>query len=98
LLSPQCSQYDLGKREVIKNGHSDHKIKTVRIRRSEDQARAKAAGHKDEAETIDRALDELISERERSARAWRATQRFIKSRVEIEDVYGRLTDPSAYRA
>jgi hypothetical protein len=64
-----------------------------------DEAKIKRAqkllGTKTQAETIDRALDELISERERSARAWAATQRFIKSRVEIEDVYGRLTDPSA---
>lgn len=49
-------------------------------------------GPKSDAETIDRALDEVITERERSARAWAANERFIKSRVVIKDVLGRITD------
>jgi len=48
----------------------------------------KLLGTKTDAETIDRALDEVITERERSARAWAATGRFIKSRVVIKDVFG----------
>jgi hypothetical protein len=52
----------------------------------------KLLGTKTDAETIDRALDEVITERERSARAWAATERFIKSRVVIKDVFGRITD------
>jgi len=54
----------------------------------------KLLGTKNDAETIHQALDEVISERERSARAWAATERFIKSRVVVKDVFGRLTDAS----
>ena len=48
-----------------------------------DEAKIKRArkllGTKTDAETIDRALEEVITERERSARAWAATERFIKN-------------------
>lgn len=61
-----------------------------------DEAKIKRArkllGTKTDTETIDRALEEIITERERSARAWAATERFIKSRVVINDVFGRITD------
>ncbi|HSO73664.1 MAG TPA: hypothetical protein VLU47_02410 [Blastocatellia bacterium] len=55
----------------------------------------KLLGTKTDSETIDRALDEVISERKRSARALAATERFIKSGVEMKDVFGRLTDSKA---
>jgi hypothetical protein len=64
-----------------------------------DEAKIKRArkllGTKTDSETIDRALDEVITERQRSARAWAATERFIKSRVVIKDVLGRTTDAKA---
>lgn len=53
----------------------------------------KLLGTQTEAETIERALDEVISERERQRRAWAATERFIKSGGLIEDVFGRLGRP-----
>lgn len=49
----------------------------------------KLLGAKTEAETIERALDEVISERERQRRAWAATERFLKSGAVIKDVFGR---------
>lgn len=49
-----------------------------------------------EAETIERALDEIISEAERSQRAWAAHDRFIKNalkeQIVVRDVYGVLED------
>lgn len=39
-------------------------------------------------ETIERALDEVICERER--RAWAATERFVKSGSVIKDLFDRL--------
>lgn len=49
-----------------------------------------------EAETIERALDEIISEDERNRRAWAAHDRFIKSalkeKILVRDVYGVLED------
>ena len=50
----------------------------------------KLLGARTETETIELALDEVISERERQRRAWTATERFLKSRAVIKDVFGRL--------
>ena len=50
----------------------------------------KLLGAKTEAETIELALEEVISERERQRRAWAATERFLKSGAVIKDVFGRL--------
>ena len=47
-------------------------------------------GTKTETETVERALEEVIIERERTKKAWRTQERFLKSQVEIEDVYGLL--------
>jgi hypothetical protein len=65
-----------------------------------DEAKLKRAqqilGTETEAETIERALDEIISEDERNRRAWTAHERFIKSalkeRIVVRDVYGVLED------
>lgn len=49
-----------------------------------------------EAETIERALDEIISEDECNRRAWAAHDRFIKSalkeKILVRDIYGVLED------
>lgn len=49
-----------------------------------------------EVETIERALDEIISEDERNCRAWAAHDRFIKNalkeKILVRDVYGILED------
>lgn len=49
-----------------------------------------------ETETIERALDELIAERERDAQALQAHERFmkaaIKAKITIRDVYGVMED------
>lgn len=50
----------------------------------------KLLGAETEAETIELALDELIAERERNRRAWKATERLLKSGIQVEDVFGRL--------
>jgi hypothetical protein len=45
-----------------------------------------------ETETIDRALDMVISEHRRNQLAWEANQRFLESGIELRDVYGKGTD------
>ncbi len=52
----------------------------------------KLLGAETEAETIEMALDEVIAERERNRRAWKATERLLKSGIQVEDVFGRLTE------
>ncbi len=59
-----------------------------------DQAKIERAqkllGTQTEKETIERALEEVIEERERNRQAWAAHERFVKSGIEIRDVYGVL--------
>jgi len=54
----------------------------------------KLLGAKTETEAIERALDSVINEDERSRRAWAAHARFLKAAVreglQIEDVFGRV--------
>ena len=45
---------------------------------------------KTETEAIERALDLAISEHESNRLALEATERFVKSGIEIKDVYGTL--------
>ncbi len=57
-----------------------------------DQAKIERArellGTQTEKETIERALDEVIEERERNHQAWAAHERFLKSGICGRDVYG----------
>lgn len=61
-----------------------------------DEAKIKRAkrllGARTEAETIERALDEVIAERRRDDLARRAHLRFLRSGIRIRDVYGRLDE------
>ena len=50
----------------------------------------KALGVKTETAAIEQALDLVIAESERNRLAFEANERFIKSGVEIKDVYGKL--------
>lgn len=59
-----------------------------------DQTKLKKArkilGAKSETETIERALEQIITEAEKNRRAWAATEKLIKSGIQIKDVFGRL--------
>ena len=58
---------------------------------SEKIKRAQRALHaRTETEAIERALDLAIAEHEKNRLALQATERFIKSGIEIKDVYGTL--------
>jgi len=57
----------------------------MKIKRAQRALRAKT-----ETETIDRALDLAIAEHRKNRLALEATQRFLKSGIDIEDVYGTL--------
>ncbi len=65
-----------------------------------DQTRLKMAqkvlGTRTETETIETALERVISEAEKNKRAWSAQDKFIsaarKETLAIEDVFGRLAD------
>ena len=50
----------------------------------------KALGARTETETIERALEIVIGEDEKNRRAWTATEKLLKSGIEIKDVFGHL--------
>jgi hypothetical protein len=52
----------------------------------------KALGAKTQTETIDRALDLAIAEARRNHLVHAANQRFLRSGIQIEDVYGNVEE------
>ncbi len=76
------------------NVQRTHKHKHLVLDQSKLERAKKVLGARTETETIDRALERVISEDEKSRRAWAAHERFIREAirhgVEIDDAFGRL--------
>lgn len=67
--------------------HKHFQLDSVKIKRAQKALRAKT-----ETETIERALDLAIAEHRRNRLVLEATDRFIKSGIDVEDVYRALGD------
>ena len=67
--------------------HKHFQLDVSKIKRAKKVLQAKT-----ETEAIDRALDMVIGEHEKNRRLAEANRRFIKSGIEIKDVYGRLEE------
>lgn len=65
--------------------HKHFQLDSAKIKRAQKALRAKT-----ETETIERALDFAIAEHEKNRLVLEATERFVKSGIEIRDVYGTL--------
>lgn len=65
--------------------HKHYSLDDVKIQKAKE-----ILGAKTETETIELALDKVIRDREHNRKAWKATERLIKSGIEIKDVFGRL--------
>jgi len=65
--------------------HKHFQLDSVKIKRAQ-----KALEAKTETEAIDRALDLAIAEHERNRLVLAATDRFVKSGIDIKDVYATL--------
>ena len=65
--------------------HKHFQLDAVKIKRAQKALRAKT-----ETETIELALDLAIAEHQRNRLVLEATERFVKSGIEIEDVYGTV--------
>ena len=65
--------------------HKHFQLDSMKIKRAQKALRAKT-----ETETIERALDLAIAEHERNRLTLEATERFLKSGIDIEDVYSTL--------
>lgn len=67
--------------------HKHYRLDAAKISRARRVLRAET-----ETETIERALDLVISEYERNRLAAEANERFVKSGIRIKDVYGTLDE------
>jgi hypothetical protein len=65
--------------------HEDVKLNSAKIKRAR-----KALQANTEPETIEQGVDLAISEYERNRLVLEANERFLKSGLEIKDVFGRL--------
>jgi hypothetical protein len=65
--------------------HKHFQLDPTKIKRAQKALRAKT-----ETETIERALDLAIAEHESNRLALEAIERFVKSGIEVKDVYGTL--------
>ena len=65
--------------------HKHFRLDSSKIARAQKLLRADT-----ETETIELALDLVLSEHRRNQLAWEGTERFLESGVEIADVYGKL--------
>ena len=70
---------------AIKRTHEHFQLDSAKIKRAQRALQAKT-----ETEAIERALDFAIAEHEKNRLVLQATERFIKSGIEIRDVYGTL--------
>ncbi len=70
-----------------KRSHKHFQLDAIKIKRAQKLLRADT-----ETEAIERALELVIAEHEKSRLALAAHDRFVKSGVEIKDVYGTLED------
>jgi hypothetical protein len=68
-----------------KSKRKHYALDEAKVRRAQ-----KLLGTKTETETIEQALEEVIAERERIRAAWEAREHFLKSGIQIRDVYGVL--------
>ena len=65
--------------------HKHYRLDERKIKRAQE-----ILGAKTETETIERALDQVIGERERDLLLVKAHKRFFSSGIRIKDVYGNL--------
>jgi hypothetical protein len=68
-----------------KRSHKHFQLDSNKIKRAQRALHAKT-----ETEAIERALDFTIAELEKNRLVLQTTERFIKSGIEIKDVYGTL--------
>jgi hypothetical protein len=70
---------------ATKRSHKHFQLDSAKIKRAQRALHAKT-----ETEAIERALDFAIAEHEKNRLVLQATERFIKSGIDIKDVYGTM--------
>ena len=74
----------------MRNSATEHKHKHLVLDQAKIKKAQKALGAKTETETIERALEIVISEDEQNRRAWSATEKLITGGIQIKDVFSRM--------
>ena len=72
---------------ATKRSHKHFQLDAAKLKRAQ-----KALCARTETEAIERALDFAIAEHDKNRLALQATERFLKSGIEIKDVYGSMAD------
>jgi len=72
---------------AVRRSNKHFQLDVAKLKRAQ-----KILGAKTETEAIELALDLVIVEHRRNRLVWGATDRFVRSGIEIRDVYGKLTD------
>lgn len=67
--------------------HKHFRLDITKIRRAQKALKADT-----ETETLERALDLVIAEHERNRLTRQANERFVKSGIEIRDIYAKLAE------
>ena len=67
--------------------HKHFRLDSRKIKRAQKVLRTET-----ETETIERALDLAIAEHERNAAVVAANDRFIRSGIEVKDIFGKLEE------
>ncbi len=75
------------KKTMSRLAHKHFRLDGSKIKRAQ-----RLLGTRTETETVEKALEAIITERERNRRISKAHERFVKSGILIEDVYGTLED------
>jgi predicted type IV restriction endonuclease len=70
---------------ATKRSHKHFQLNAAKIKRAQRALQART-----QTEAIERALDFAIAEHEKNRLVLQATERFIKSGIEIKDAYGTL--------
>jgi len=67
--------------------HKHFRLDVAKIKRAQRLLRAGT-----QTETLERALDAVIAEHQRNRLAREANERFLKSGIEVRDIYGKLAE------
>ena len=66
------------------------KSKHLKLTQAKLERAKEILGAATETETVELALEAVIAEAERNEAAWKATEKFLQSRIEIRDVFDNL--------
>lgn len=74
------------------NSTALRRSKTLKLDEAKLNRAQRLLGTKTATETVELALEEVIAERERNRQVWAATERLLKSGIQVQDVFGRLNE------